>query len=138
MSTPEKIKKAKQSKNSPERVILPMSVREFKAKLEGIEMFQGDDWHPDETQWKLIRKMIDNVVEMEVKEPIQQSRWVNTENRQPVQQASLPSSYTYPTASLPPLSASPQSGTIPSINPNIPIATPDIDTSGKDYTSSFI
>ena len=42
---------------------------EFRAWLEGVEELQPASWHPDATQWKLIRSKIDSIIiEKEVKE----------------------------------------------------------------------
>ena len=38
---------------------------EFRAWLQGVEELQPTGWAPDATQWKLIRKSIDNIVEDE-------------------------------------------------------------------------
>jgi len=40
-----------------------MTVSEFRAKLEGIELFQDESWHPSKEQWDLIREMINHVQE---------------------------------------------------------------------------
>jgi len=40
-----------------------MTVNEFRAKLEGIEMFQDESWAPSKEQWDLIREMINYVQE---------------------------------------------------------------------------
>lgn len=47
----------------PPKKIEDMTISEFRAKLEGIEMFQAEDWHPDGDQWALIREMINHIVE---------------------------------------------------------------------------
>lgn len=39
----------------------PMTVSQFRAKLEGIEMFQEENWTPSKEQWGLIREMINNI-----------------------------------------------------------------------------
>lgn len=54
------------------KAIEPMTISEFRAKLEGIEMFQPEDWSPDADQWRLIREMINKVVEevVEVEKPV--------------------------------------------------------------------
>lgn len=66
MAAPKKPKIRKQQ-------IGPMTVGEFKAKLEGIEMFQEDDWCPTLEQWNLIREMISNLKETEIiQQPVTQ------------------------------------------------------------------
>lgn len=42
-----------------------ISLREFRAWLQGVEELQPEDWHPDHEQWKKIRNKIDNIVEEE-------------------------------------------------------------------------
>ena len=39
-----------------------ITLLEFKAWLSGIEELSSDDWSPDESQWKLIRDKIENIV----------------------------------------------------------------------------
>lgn len=46
-----------------------LTVSEFKTWLEGAEAFQGDDWAPDVSQWRIIRQKIHNLVEAQPKEP---------------------------------------------------------------------
>lgn len=43
--------------------IEPMTITQFKSKLEGIEMFQDENWVPSKEQWELIKEMIDNIID---------------------------------------------------------------------------
>jgi len=85
MTTPKKprIKKPKKIK------ITPMTVGEFRAKLEGIEMFQEDDWHPSKDQWDLIREMINNIqetIEVETEVITSENQTLFRTNNQPTYQ----------------------------------------------------
>ena len=58
-------KRAKAAPKAKKAKIEPMTVSQFKSKLEGIEMFQEDNWSPSPDQWALIREMINNIKETE-------------------------------------------------------------------------
>jgi len=40
-----------------------VTIRDFKAMIVGMDMIMGDDWTPDEKQWKRIRAKIDALLE---------------------------------------------------------------------------
>lgn len=42
-----------------------ITLKEFKAWLQGVEELQSDDWHPTKEQWQKIRDKIDTIVEPE-------------------------------------------------------------------------
>jgi hypothetical protein len=45
------------------KAVKKYTLGEFKAWLEGVEEIQPDDWHPDLTQWRMIREKIAAIVE---------------------------------------------------------------------------
>lgn len=147
-------------------VIEDMTLTEFRAKLEGIEMFQGDDWCPDAEQWSLIREMINHIVEEEYEvqrvspyesqlapQQLGPIQFQQPQMQQPqMQQHSalqLPQVQTY---DLPQQSAMPVApGFDPNLVPagdidisqarpfNAPVAPPQhIDTSDGNYESGFV
>jgi len=40
-----------------------VTIRDFKAMIVGMDMIMGDDWTPDENQWKRIRNKINALIE---------------------------------------------------------------------------
>ena len=40
-----------------------VTIHDFKSMLIGMDLILGDDWTPDESQWKRIRKKIDALIE---------------------------------------------------------------------------
>lgn len=141
----------KKKKKLAEQQLLPMSLSEFKAKIEGIEMFQGDDWCPTKEQWDLIRKMIGYIEEEEV-EPEVVYRQVPTQ--QPMYPQPQPQPMPVAQQPMPPVHRPVAESALPDVDLSnmeevarvaVPVAqtdqqtvrTPDIDTSGGDYNSPF-
>lgn len=136
-----------------ERPLQPMSLTEFRAKLEGIEMFQGDDWCPTKEQWDLIRKMI-NFIEEEEPEVVyreaptqyQPGTWHQQpqqpqQARQPQQPVGLPPAQ-FPESSLPDIDFTDPKQLEKIARPvaqseQRAVKTPDIDTSSGNYNSPF-
>lgn len=40
-----------------------VTIRDFKSMIVGMDMIMGEDWTPNESQWKRIRKKIDALIE---------------------------------------------------------------------------
>lgn len=99
----------KKVKNNKNIKIEPMTILQFRSKLEGIEMFQSEDWFPTKEQWVLIREMINNIIEESYEQnykpqtvnnyqPVAPSRPINnfvplasTINNNPINAATIPS-----------------------------------------------
>ena len=59
MSTEDK----KEETKTKEREAEIVTIHDFKAMLIGLDLALGDEWTPDEHQWKRIRKKIDALIE---------------------------------------------------------------------------
>lgn len=107
------------------------SLTEFRAWLEGVEEMQEANWAPDATQWKVIRAKINAVVADEV--PIAKVAVVN--------RAAPPRAIAQPTKSSLgqslPVDKSALSNAPIATQDGMQLTTPDIDTSGGDYSSPF-
>lgn len=121
---------------------ITITLREFKAWLQGVEELQPKDWHPDGAQWKLIRKKINNIVEVEY--PANQTGIVR--NNSPAQ-GLFPSRLPPPAPIVPSaipataldLSEAQQRAIGPAVKQvDGKIVTPNIDTSNGEYNSSFV
>lgn len=118
-----------------------ITLKEFKAWLEGVEELQPKDWSPNVDQWKLIRDKIVQIKEEKVEVPVQKEV-----QPQPQSQPAAQPVYTPPPAFPPPPSAVP-AGEIDMTpearklleggRPDAPTRTPDIDTTGGEYSSTF-
>lgn len=122
-----------------------ISLREFRAWLDGVEELQPQGWHPTQEQWMLIRTKIDCIEEREN---------LSTENQMKVKQPSSYNTIPTPPSILPPL---PPSGLAPSPQPYMPppptqpvgaigggivdvtgrVRTPNIDTTQNGFESPF-
>ena len=95
-----------------------VSLKEFKAWLEGVEEMQPEDWHPTPEQWRVIREKINTIVETPTQRKASKSN-----NEQEEQQTNLP-----PIPPLPPgppttLAPIPQSTPVPPpVDPQIEIS----------------
>lgn len=127
-----------------------ITVRDFKSMIEGMDMIMGDDWTPNEDQWRRIRKKIDALIETETQpKPL-------AAGGQPVVGGSVLSKFpTSVPASIPSnaeLATPPSSLTPPVAQPVIPksvasgpvadgtvarVKTPDIDTS-SGYQTGYV
>lgn len=125
----------------------PISVREFRMWLQGVEEMQDDDWTPSPQQWKRIRQKINSINEAAPPAPapaappppplqIASPTFVNPNARAP--------GLTLPEQAIP---AGPSSLVIPQSRPQMnpllaggggQIKTPDIDTSANGYESGFV
>lgn len=135
-----------------------ITIQEFKAWLEGVEEMQGSTWAPDAQQWKRIRQKINQIEALPTEAttlpagapstfnsqrniPISSSAPVNDEN---IVIPAIPSSFEragVKGGAPAPKTIIPTSapGLKRTVNPQgqEKVKTPDIDTSGGDYTSSF-
>ena len=142
-----------------------ISITEFQMWLEGVEEMQDDDWTPDARQWKRIRAKIDAIDTASPKPttnaPVYRGGSSGGDFPPGMEHVFPPMNTAPPSAaqstgvmpapsSLPPAPTIPQpmnrpvttsSGlpvTLASGQPNIPVKTPDIDTSsGSGYASQF-
>lgn len=126
-----------------------LTLNEFKMWLAGVEEMQSDDWTPSEAQWKKIRAKINVIVEnrplMEVSHTLPPAFHQpdsygdpSTNGLAPIQPAFT--SFTIDNVATP--AASQQSqiiGPASAVNTGVPrTKTPDIDTSGGNYVTTFV
>lgn len=126
----------------------PISLRDFKQWLSGVEDMQGDGWIPDAYQWKKIREKLETIEEVD---------YVDVE--QDMHESTIPTltNPIYPASSLefapqqvPTTPVKPQSSSTPAPITGAPsthrlmateegqhTVTPNIDTSSGTYRSSF-
>ena len=71
------VSKTKKKNTQTKKIIERMTINEFRKKLEGIEMFQPDDWSPTKDQWDLIRQMIDAIVDGTQEQQIPSTSYVS-------------------------------------------------------------
>jgi len=136
-----------------------LSVKEFKMWLSGVEEMQGADWSPDANQWAKIRAKIEQLNEVVEVPPQATQPYTGYRGAPPAASApafvppaaSAPAAG--PTFQPPPSDLGAQTQVVPNVpsapvrvapgiplatgQGNIPIKTPDIDTFGKPYGSSF-
>lgn len=55
--------KNKDSTDSTDKIDEIITINDFKSMLIGMDLILGDQWTPDENQWKRIRKKIDVLIE---------------------------------------------------------------------------
>lgn len=119
-----------------------ITIKEFRMWLQGVEEMQDAAWVPNPTQWARIREKINSIGE-ETHQPVQQ----------PLQQVAPPVSppgNDYPVRMATPglLSVVPSSPSMPVSGPShglfatpetpqMPIRTPNIDTTNGTYQSTF-
>lgn len=116
-----------------------ITVKEFKMWLAGVEEMQPEDWTPDGRQWQRIRDKIDTI-----EEAASGYQLPPVPGRQqqlppgPMMQAPNFAPQ-YPAGSIPraPVQQAPLAGPFGSDSGQIPVKTPNIDTQGKPYESSF-
>lgn len=150
-----------------EKKTKPITLKEFKMWLQGVEEMQADGWVPDARQWTRIREKIDQILEEETPPAMHYAPGVRRAAPggevalppgselvfQPMNTSPPPASgaaaaapsalNTAPAASSP---RSPRVTSTPSGVPvtlardsQVPVKTPDIDTSnGKEYNSNFV
>lgn len=139
----------------------PVTLSEFKAWLEGVEELQPEGWHPDASQWELVRDKMLSIIEPEYDAvpvpkqqapvhtnpqpaPVQPYNEVVEDMPQiipgpPMQSSALPMDVEPANISMTPaakamLSGRPLPGTP---GPDGKVKTPNIDTSNGSYTTSF-
>lgn len=114
-----------------------ISMKDFRMWLQGVEEMQPEDWVPDARQWARIREKIDSVDDgpVSVSPTSKPQSYPAYANHQPTPPAVPSGPSMMPPA--PRASASPQTLNGPFANGSIPVRTPDVDTSGGKYESSF-
>ena len=115
-----------------------ITVNEFKMWLQGVEEMQPDDWAPDSRQWARIRAKIDSIA---AAESLAQQSFTRLQTPPaPVMQHSVPS-FAPPGGSMlsraAPPSPQPTNPLFSTESTQVPVKTPNIDTQGKPYESSF-
>lgn len=120
-----------------------ITVKEFKMWLEGVEEMQPEGWLPDARQWSRIREKINSIEETVAQQQApQQSFALPPVPQQPIQRQT-PAIQAGPSMMPPPAAAhTARPGNLagPFANPDspqMPVRTPNIDTQGKPYESSF-
>lgn len=120
-----------------------VTINDFKSMLIGMDLILGDQWTPDEGQWRRIRKKIDALIETHGK-PVDSTRNVSETQL-------LRSFPTWPVPNVPtnvPGESTPgESALIPPAGPLIPpsvadgsgtkVKTPDIDST-TGYNTPFV
>lgn len=124
-----------------------MTLGEFQAWIEGIQMLQGDDWCPDASQWSMIVERIYNITPDVVEKIIEKQAPPTPRPPQPMPQ------FQQPAAPPPPPMQAPHSslgGGAPTPRPpqpmnkptqQLPINTPNVDENGVEqgeYSSPFV
>jgi hypothetical protein len=121
-----------------------ITVKEFKMWLEGVEEMQTEDWIPDARQWARIREKIACISEGET--PVQQPSPAHAgmggsvQSGQVFQTPQLPARPAGPSmmpAAPRPTNLQLQGPFANPESPQMPVRTPNIDTQGKPYESSF-
>lgn len=117
------------------------TLAEFKAWLQGITEIQPTNWAPDAAQWRMIKDRIDNIAEQEgMISPPAQSIPSGPIYRNPgvVSGPPIPSSLGSPDFVAEEQAPRKRRQAPPVVpGPEQKIKTPDIDTSGGGYDSSF-
>lgn len=120
-----------------------VTLQEFNAWLEGVEELHPTNWHPDESQWKLIRNKIKNIVPDEptvVATPVAPGYPIPRNKQPQMPQEELPFA---PPPAIP--SSVPDASNV-TISPEAEALlkgsggktiTPNIDTSNGNFKSSF-
>lgn len=108
-----------------------ISLNEFRAWLSGVEEMQAEDWHPDLTQWRIIREKIDLII-------IKTSRQQNTEDDdqeevQPRRRVQFEGPSSIASVMMPP--GGPPSAF--SLTAEGALKTPSLDTSAGGYASNL-
>lgn len=146
----------------------PISVKEFRMWLQGVEEMQADNWVPNSQQWKRIRAKIDQIEGTETYPATYAARPVpygpaaptggeplppGMELVFPPRDGSAPAASGSPTPTpsglnvpTPPSQPAPRATATPSGmpvtlatgSPNVPVKTPDVDTSKGNYNSQFV
>lgn len=130
-----------------------VTLSEFRAWLQGVEELHPDNWHPDESQWALIREKIESIKEEVAPptEPLQQavvqaptgtfqhppSSFVA---QPPVGQPPFMPAAQPPVAEMTPAAKAALAGKLPSEmvpGPDGKVKTPNLDTGDGNYDSSF-
>lgn len=119
------------------------TVRDLKTFIDAVEFASDqEEWVPSARQWKRIRQMIEDLEEVVEKAPAPPAVYPQTQPPAgPLQFA--PSSIGPAVPQYTPQYSMPQGGMPQVNNPllashgQVPVRTPDIDTNGKPYTSSF-
>lgn len=130
-----------------------ITVSEFRFWLQGVEEMQPEGWTPDSRQWAKIREKIDQITEAEqpARPPLQYPQGVREARPAPTQGANVPPSIPVPVGpsnlqSQPQIPRGPKTATTRTGLPvslssgpqQMPLRTPDIDTSSGDYDSQFV
>jgi hypothetical protein len=132
-----------------------ITISEFLMWLEGVEEMQEDDWSPDKRQWSRIRAKLNCITTPAPQQVVQQNVvQYRTAAQQPTQQT-IPQVGDVVQMDLVPRHEGPVTLSAPGLmnvqperlgshamfgsdTPGILAKTPDIDTSGGDYKSSFL
>ena len=143
-----------------EKAKLPISTKEFKMWLQGVEEMQTEEWVPDARQWKLIRAKIELIENTPAVPAVYRDNPRATGGLPPGAELVFPPMNTaapaprgagavplpsglHVAAGAP---AAPRNVTTPSGvpvsmestgRPNVPVKTPDVDTSDGNYNSQF-
>lgn len=141
--------------------IAKKTYKEFMSWLEGVECMQTEDWVPNKTQWKTIRKMVGNlkpeVIERTVNSNSNTQKNVPNENvvsyqnspnvqmpPQPILQQPSQSAFDpIPQSNVPQQLVPSNLKEVPAAAPGVPPATTTsqnevLDTSDGNYTSEFM
>ncbi len=118
-----------------------VTIQDFKSILVGMDLILGDQWTPDENQWRRIRKKIDALIKTHER-PVDSNRNISeTESLRFSGWPSVPATVV-PVSELTPVSALIPPA-IPQPNPAVAdgsgakVKTPDID-SRTGYKSEFV
>lgn len=114
-----------------------ITLSEFKSWIDGVEDMMVDGWIPDARQWERIRSKINDIEEKSVVIRQEQPTPVVKIDPPPLQYATYPSGPVSPPPSNFQQPAYPSGNPPLSHNAQIPVRTPDIDTSSGGYASSF-
>jgi hypothetical protein len=123
-----------------------ITINEFRMWLEGVEEMQAVGWVPDERQWRRIREKINEIIDV----PQQPKYTAPPVPLGPVNRGADVAHHTIPAQPAGPslmpnpafsVGAPRQPTQLPSIlasgSGQTPVRTPDIDTQGRPYESSF-
>ena len=135
---------SKENKDNVDKEKEIVTINDFKSMLVGMDLILGDEWTPDEKQWKRIRNKINSLI-VTHERPVRSAAAVY--NRPPVdsnlnvsENELLNSFPNVPVDNSVPIGAAPsgQSALVPSqVAPTDNVKTPDIDSS-TGYKSTFV
>ena len=124
-----------------------VTIQDFKSILVGMDLILGDQWTPDENQWKRIRRKIDALIETHERSVDSNRNVSETESLRFPEWPSVPANANVPVGEVPIQSALVPSALVPPAvaQPNTAVAdgsgaqikTPDID-SRSGYKSGYV